>query len=289
MYVRVERIETTEELPAVLMRAATPLDQPRAIGKAIVSSKAGPFGSTLDRLRQSGALKLLFPKTADAFQAIVVNTAGGITGGDDFHLHATAGAGAHLTLTSQAAERAYRAQAGQIGHVDNRLHVEDGGSLFWLPQETILYNEAALHRRLVVDLAGNARFLMVEPVLFGRRAMGEDVTTLQFRDRVEIRREGMPLYHDGVTLEGSVGQVLDRPATGNGARAMASLVYVDPSAAGRLATVRAHLGAVGGASLLQTDVLVARILAEDGFALRRALLPVLDLLTDNTLPQSWRL
>lgn len=271
------------------MRAATPLDQPRAIGQALVSSKTGSFGSTLDRLRQSGALKLLFPKNTEAFQAIVVNTAGGVTGGDDFQLHATAGAGAHLTLTTQAAERAYRAQGGQIGHVENRLDVEDGGSLFWLPQETILYNASALHRRLTVDLASNARFLMVEPVLFGRRAMGEDASTLHFRDRVDIRRAGRPLYRDGVTLEGPVGKVLDRPATGNGARALASLVYVDPGAAGRLESVRARIGTIGGASLLQPDMLVARMLAQDGFALRQALLPVLDLLTDNTLPQSWRL
>lgn len=271
------------------MRAATPLDQPRAIGQAYVSSKAGPTGSTLDGLRQSGALKLLFPKTAPRFEAILINTAGGVTGGDDFRLHATAGEGAHLTVTTQAAERVYRAQDGQIGHVGNRLEVAENGSLYWLPQETILYDQAALHRRLSVHLAPSARFLMVEPVLFGRRAMGEDPRALRFRDRVEIRRDGQPIYRDGITFDGAAASQLDRPATGLGGRAMASLVWVDPSAAAKLKTVRNLLNGLGGASLLQDDVLVLRLLAEDGFALRSALVPLLDLLTENTLPSSWRL
>ena len=45
----------------------------------------------------------------------------------------------------------------------------------WLPQETILFNRAALDRRLTVDLATDAGLLLVEPVIFGRQAMGETV------------------------------------------------------------------------------------------------------------------
>ncbi|MEE4189404.1 MAG: urease accessory protein UreD [Roseobacter sp.] len=275
--------------PAVLMRAATPLDQPRAIGRASVSSKTGADGNAIDTLRQSGALKLLFPRSTGPLEVVSINTSGGVTGGDDFTLHCTAGKGSCLSITTQAAERAYRAQSGQTGHVDTVLRVEDGGTLWWLPQETILYDGCAFHRRLSVHLAPKARFLMVEPILFGRRAMGEDACSLQFRDRVDIRRGGLPLYRDGITLGGAVGTQLDRPAAGAGARAMASLVYVNGKAESRLEQVRTHLGPAGGASLLQPDVMVLRLLAEDGFDLRRALMPVLDLLTENTLPKSWRL
>jgi urease accessory protein len=274
---------------ALLMRAAIPLDQPRAIGSAFVSTKRTPRGDALDGLRQLGALKLLFPRKPAGVEAILINTAGGITGGDRFDIRAEAGADTTLTLTTQAAERAYRAQQGQTGQVHTQLVARAGSRLHWLPQETILYREAALNRKLRADIEPGARFLMVEPVLFGRRAMGEEVDALAFHDHIDIRRAGRPLYRDGLRLTGDVARLLDRPATGAGARAMASLLWVAPEAPARLDPVRSLIAGTGGASLLAADVLVLRLLAEDGYALRRSLVPVLDLLTENTLPQSWRL
>lgn len=271
------------------MRVATPLDQPRAIGDARLSSKRGPAGSCIDGLRQSGAMKVLFPRRPDLLEAMLINTAGGITGGDRFAVTAHAGEGSQLVITTQAAERAYRAQHGQTGHMHTSLTAARGSTLFWLPQETILYDGAALDRRLEVDIAPDATFLMVEPVLFGRRAMGEDVTRLSFRDRVDVRCNGRPLYRDGVSLSGRVCDQLDRPAIAHGARAMASLIWYRKNASARLSHVRTLLEETGGASMLGDSLMVLRLLAEDGFALRRSLLPVLDLLSDNTLPQSWRL
>ncbi|WP_220800268.1 MULTISPECIES: urease accessory protein UreD [Roseobacter] len=271
------------------MRTATPLDQPRAIGFARVSSKRVNGGSGIDGLRQSGALKLLFPTSRDIVQATLINTAGGVTGGDRFEIDGCAGAGSRLTMTTQAAERAYGAQVGQTGEIKTNLKAEAGSHLFWLPQETILYKNAAIDRHLSVNLCTGAEFLMVEPVLFGRRAMGEDVSALAFRDRIDIRRNGAPIYHDAIHLQGDVAAHLDRPAIGGCARAMASLVWVSPDAQGRIDALRRIIGASGGVSLLHKDVLVMRLLATDGYILRRSLIPVLDLITDDTLPQSWRL
>ncbi|MGZ2258814.1 urease accessory protein UreD [Roseobacter sp. A03A-229] len=271
------------------MQSATLLDQPRAIGSAIVSSKCRDGRSCIDQLHQAGAVKVVFPRTDNRVEGILVNTAGGITGGDRFDISATAGSASQLTLTTQAAERAYRAQAHQIGRIRTRLVVEEEAELLWVPQETILYDGSALSRRLDVDLATTARFLMVEPVLFGRRAMGEDLGNASFRDRIDIRQAGDLIYRDGVLLDGDIAAKLDRPAIAGGARAMANVVFVAPEAEGALAKVRATLGDSGGASLLQPNLLVARLLATDGFELRKRLVPLLDDLTHNTLPISWRL
>lgn len=273
----------------VLMQPATLLDQPRAIGSAMVSSKWRDGRSCIDDLRQAGALKLVFPRNDHVVEGVIVNTAGGITGGDRFDITATAGAGATLTLTTQAAERAYRAQTGQTGRLKTQLSVAENARLNWLPQETILYDGSSLARQLTVDIASNGRYLMVEPVIFGRQAMGEELRDARFRDQIDIRQSGKWLYRDGVYLDGNVADRLDRPAIAGGARAMANLVFVAPEAGGHLTAVRERIGTGGGASLLQDTVLVARLLAEDGFALRQRLIPVLDYLTDNTLPKSWRL
>tara|TARA_R110002096_G_scaffold327245_1_gene521181 strand:+ start:8064 stop:8771 length:708 start_codon:yes stop_codon:yes gene_type:complete len=235
-------------------------------------------------------MRLVFPQTQRAdIEAILVNTAGGITGGDQFDLEIGVGAGAALTLTTQAAERAYRAQRGEVGRVATRLTVHAGASLNWLPQELILFNRCALRRTLEITLAQSARLVMVEPVVFGRAAMQEVLRDAVFQDRIRIFRDGKPLYLDGVDLCGDVATRLARPAVANGAGAMASVVMVAPEASVRLTAIRALLPKTAGASLLARDVLVIRILAADSFELRRSLIPVLEHLTQTPFPTSWRL
>ncbi len=265
--------------------------QPRAVGEGSLTAVRAPSGQTcLQRLRQAGSTKLVFPRTNSAhLEAIVVNTAGGITGGDTFALEATAQSGASLTLTTQAAERAYRAQTGETGEVGTRLRVEADACINWLPQELILFDHCALRRRLEIDLQDSARLLMVEPVVFGRTAMAEELRQVRFQDRIIIRRNDRPLYLDGMDIRGDAAAHLARPAIANGAAAMASLVLVGADAASQLGHLRRMLPQAAGASLIAQDVLVVRHLAADGFELRRDLVPVLDHLTDNSLPISWRL
>lgn len=255
-----------------------------------VSVGPGPRGGRLEGLHQSGSLKLLFPRCAPGTrQAVLVNTAGGITGGDRFSVTARAAPGAHLCLTTQACERAYRAASQDRGQLDTRLEVGDGARLDWLPQETILFDGSALKRSLRADLSGSARLLLVEPLLFGRTEMGERLTDLRFSDRIEIRRAGRPVYLDALNLDGDADAHLGRAFTAGGARAMAGLVFAAPEAEALLPRVRALLPETGGASLLAPDLMCLRLLAADGFALRRVLMPVLTLLTGAALPRPWML
>ena len=246
------------------------------------------MGSTLDMLHQAGASRALFPgRGGAAVQAITINTAGGITGGDRFSLHLTAGAGSALRVATQAAERIYRAEAGETAHVDTRASVAAGARLDWLPQETIVYDGAALRRSLRIELAADARLLLVEPLVFGRAAMGETLRAVDLRDRIEVTRGGLPLYLDAFALGGDATAHLARRGIAGGAGAMASLVLVAPDAESHLAPLRALMPITGGVSLIRPDVLVLRLLGRDAFDLRRALVPALTRLTGNALPRSW--
>lgn len=266
----------------------TAVAPPRARGSVLLTARQAGGGTGLDRLRCSGAMKALFPRRTDVLQAILINSSGGVTGGDRLTVKAAAGPGARLCLTTQAAERAYRA-AGGWARIDTRLSAEDGAVLFWLPQELILYDGASLRRSLRIDLAPSARLLMVEPVVFGRHAMGERLRAARFHDRITIFRGGAPAYADAVQLSGDIAARLARPASAAGAGAMVSLVHIAPDAESHLDAVRALMPETGGASLLQPDMLVLRLLAPDSYLMRRALLPVLDRLTGDALPTSWRL
>ncbi|MFT5067969.1 MAG: urease accessory protein [Yoonia sp.] len=235
-------------------------------------------------------MKLVLPSVRnDGLQAVIVNTAGGITGGDRMSLSADVGAGASLTLTTQAAERVYRANGAEVGEVETHLTVGDAGLLRWLPQELILFERSALRRKLRIDLTLTAQFLMVESVVFGRAAMGEKLHDVNFHDQIAIYRDGSPLYLDGMRLTGDAAAQLMRPAVGGGAGAMASLVLVAPNASAQLNAIRAFLPNAAGASLLADDVLVLRVVAADSYVLRQTLIPVLTHLTDNQLPAVWRL
>ena len=264
------------------------LAQPRAVGALRLSARRHPEGTRLGGLRQSGALRALFPRRAgDALEAIVVNTAGGVTGGDRLAVEAAAEDGAHLTLTTQAAERAYRAQPGSTGTARNTLCLGQGARLAWLPQETILYDGCALSRSLHVEMAPDAAFTMVEALVFGRAAMGETLRGASFRDRVDLRRDGATAFRDGLDLSGDVAAHLARPAVAGGAGAMASVLHAAPGAAAHLASLRALLPSAAGASEIREDLVFVRVLAPDGHRLRAVLVAVVALLTGAPVPRSW--
>lgn len=236
----------------------------------------------------SGCVKLLFSRATDRVETVMLNTSGGLTSGDRIDLHAKAQAGATLSLTTQAAERAYRADAGHA-EVRTNLQADDNAGIFWLPQELILFEAAQLDRKLHCRLTGSTRALIVEPVIFGRHAMGEQLHNVRFRDEINITRNGKPLFRDVVDLTGDVHTTLARSVTGASAGAMATIVYIAHDAEAQMKKTRVVLPNTAGASLIQDDVLVVRALAPDSLNLRRFLVPLLDLLTQNALPVCWRL
>ncbi|MGB3247472.1 MAG: urease accessory protein UreD [Sulfitobacter sp.] len=255
-----------------------------------VSVGDGTGITRLRDLRQEGSLRSVFPRPpASGLEAVIVNTAGGVTGGDAFSITAHACPKSQLTLTTQAAERIYRAIGDEPGRIRNTLTIEDNAQLHWLPQETILFDGCNVLRSLNVDIAKTARFLMVEPLVFGRTASGESLRSCAFRDSVKLRCDGRLCYLDRINLTGNVAHLMQRGATGQSAGAMANVVLVARNAPQYLDRARALLPATGGASVLDQNVLVARILTTDSFALRRTLLPLLRLLSDDTVPKNWRL
>ncbi|MCB1335726.1 MAG: urease accessory protein UreD [Roseivivax sp.] len=264
---------------------------PRARGTLRLSSRLRDDGaSVLDGLHMAGSVKALFPRgTGAAMQTVLLNTAGGITGGDAFDIEVSAGPGSHLVVTTQAAERIYRAAPGVPGRITTRLSVAEGATLGWLPQETILFDAAALDRRLLVDAAPGARVLACEALVFGRAAMGERVRSLHLRDRIDLRLDGALAFADRLRLDGDAAARLERDAVAGGAHAMASLVLSAPGAARQLDAMREALGATGGASALSGDLVFARLLAEDSFALRARLIPMLTDLTQTAIPKTWTL
>jgi urease accessory protein len=248
-------------------------------------------GHRITGLRQSGAAKILCPRnhTDTAFEAVLLNTAGGLTGGDHMRWEASAGRGATLRVTTQTAERIYRSNGGDA-LVDTRLDAEAGATLEWLPQETILFDRSRLSRRLSIELAEDARLLAVEAIVLGRRAHGEFVRSGSLRDHWRVRRGGRLIYADNVRMDGDIAALLDRPATFGGGQAFATLLMV-----GREQTpidaVRAILPTdeeLEVAASALPHVTVVRMIAAHGDILRPALAGLLLALRNTALPRVWQ-
>lgn len=253
-----------------------------------LSTKRVERGSAIDNLRTSGAMKLAFPQNRQAVEGIMINTSGGLTGGDRFDVSATAGRQSRLILSTQAAERAYRSPSG-VARVDTKLTVAEDAVLYWLPQELIVFDGASIERRLNAELAEGSELVLAESIMFGRKAMNEQVSSGHVRDSIRICRNGKPLFQDRINLSGAIARELERPSVASGKSAVATAIYVGPRAEGLLPRVRDALPETGGATLLQPDVLSIRLLADDAFLLRKWLCPVLEALTQSGLPKTWRL
>ena len=260
----------------------------RGVGRLVTKSLGGR--TRIAELYQEGAAKIRLPESfTDELEAVTINTSGGVTGGDQFDWSFRAGPGCFLTATTQACEKIYKASAG-TGQITTRIEVGEGARMHWLPQESILFDNASLTRRLEVDLAEDAEFLAVEAILLGRKAMGEAMATGLVRDRWRIRRGGQLLHAEELKLEGDVAGLVASPAVLAGRVAFATLILVSPRAEALIRPIREQIGEeMGGVSHWQGK-LVARVSASDGFALRKILLPIISALRGGaSVPKVWKL
>nr|WP_294531137.1 urease accessory protein UreD [uncultured Rhodopila sp.] len=247
--------------------------------------------TVLDDLRQAGCLKARFPRRVVSgwMDVVTLNTGGGVAAGDRLDVAVSAAAGCQVTVSAQAAERFYRAlDRDAPSWVRTTLSIGAGAAMEWLPQETILFDNSALDRRLEIAMAPDGRFLGVETLVFGRAAMGETVRQARFRDLIQVRRGGALLLHDTIRLDGAVADFLARAAIGNGARALATLVYVAPDADRLLDPLRQALGTGEAGASAWNGMLVARILGQDSACVRRTVVSALEVLRESRpLPRVW--
>jgi urease accessory protein len=268
-----------------------PVRLQRAVGELRVGVKRYEDQTVLEDLRQAGCLKARFPRRVVSgwMDVVTLNTGGGVAAGDRLDVAVSAGAGARVTVSAQAAERFYRAMPQDApSRVRTALMLAPGAALEWLPQETILFDHCALDRRLEIDMPADARFLGVETLVFGRAAMGETLRQARLRDLIQVRRDGNLLLHDAVRMDGPVDALLQRAAIGQGARALATLVYVALEAEALLDPVRKALGPAEAGVSAWNGMLVARILGPDSASVRRSVIAALDELRESRpLPRVW--
>lgn len=279
-------LSDTGHSDAVLARALSGVraDVEVAIACAVHGTHTG-----LTTLTERGGYRAKFPRTVGAdLEAVIVNSGGGVAGGDRVRLSASADSGARLTVSTATAERIYRS-LGPATEIDVRIAAQSGATIGWLPQPTILFSGARLDRRFEVDLAADARLILAETFVFGRIASGEVMGEGMVRDRWRIRRDGRLAFAETTRLDGDIAALLDRPTVAGGARASALTVIVAPDAEDLRDRVRdalAECRADHGVSAWN-GLLVVRALASGLDAVHDVVKRVVGIATGGAVPRAW--
>lgn len=245
-----------------------------------------------DRLRlaerhESGAFRFRMPRReAGAIEAMLVNVAGGLAGGDRISLAAEARDGASLVLSSAAGERIYRS-GGDETRISIALCAEAGANLVWLPNETILHDGAWLRRDINIALHPHARMLFGEVIQLGRVASGERFRSGTMVDLWRVYVGGKLVFAEATRLGGELLALSRRPGGLGNAPFMASLLLAGEGAADPLVAIRDALAAeptvMAGASA-HSGLVFARLLSEDDVALRRVFLNAIRAASGANMP-----
>lgn len=264
----------------------------RVSGSARVHFNASGGKTRLADLYQKGSAKVRLPRVYEgAATAVLINTAGGLTGGDKLDYELAVGDNAHAIVTSQTAERAYRSNSGSA-KVTGSLVVGSSATLEWLPQETLLFDRSSLTRALQADLSPTGRLLMLETLVLGRKAMSETVEKVRFQDKWRVRRGGKLIFADDIRLIGNPRDFLGGPATGHNSHVVATFLDCTPDAEDRLALARSCLEtsqklSVHAAASAWNGVLTARFVSNDARDLRNTLISFLTRYRAADLPRVW--
>lgn len=282
-----------QKIPITSHSAPHVPDMQRARGDGRITTQQRDNTTRLATLYQDGCAKIRLPNThSDALEAVLINTAGGLTGGDDMSWSAALSNGGKMVLTTQACERIYRSIGG-AARVRTHLSVGANAHLDWLPQETILFAASQLDRKIDIDLAAGASLTAVEAILLGRDAMGELALDARLRDNWRVRRDGRLIHAEATQLSGTLAE-RDGLSLLAGRRAFATILHIAADAdkcAAQLARIRSLLPRDGRiAASANGERLVIRALAESGLALRRLIVPLLaELSGAGSLPRLWHL
>lgn len=240
------------------------------------------------QLHESGSLRVRFPSPEQqGLSAVFVNTAGGVAGGDRFDIDIAAEDGAHLTVTTAAAEKVYRSH-GPEAQVNIALRAGHDARLAWLPQETIVFDQARVARRIDIDLSPASSLLLCEIVVFGRAAMGEVMARGSFTDRWRMRIGGKLVFAETVRLDGDISEKLSRRAVANGGVAVGTALIVpgDEAIVERVREASDAFGAEVGISAWN-GFAMARFCAQDAAKLRADMMKVLERVSPSGLPRLW--
>lgn len=188
-----------------LARAATPMTAGAGWSARLdIEIERRGDASGLGRRQHLGPLRIqrpFYPEGPGFPHVYVLHPPGGVVGGDRLEIDVRVRDGAGALFTTPAAQKLYRSSE-RASWQSNRLSVAEGGTLEWLPSETIVFDGARATAATRVTLARGARLLAWDILCFGRPASELPFRTGELVTSFEIAREGAPLAIERACVRG---------------------------------------------------------------------------------------
>jgi len=221
-------------------------DLQRAEGSGRMVLSGSDKGTRIVDVFQRSPIRIMFARTCGGpiEEAVLINTAGGIAGGDRLEFGVTALANASIAVTSQAAEKVYRALS-EPARITTKLKAGEAAKLAWLPQETIVFNLGRLSRETEIELSSEAELLALEWLVLGRAAHGEEMVGGQITDIWRIKKDSRLIWADSFRVTDEMFPHLHRKALLSNCKALATLIYFGPYLDRRLEFVRDIVPSLG--------------------------------------------
>ena len=249
-------------------------DLQRADGCGRLVLSGSENGTRIEDVFERSPTRIMFPKTGSrpVEEAVIINTGGGVAGGDRLECSVNALPGASIAVTSQAAEKVYRA-LHDPARVATSLKAGESARLAWLPQETIVFNGARIHRTTEIDLFPGAELLALEWLVLGRAAHGEIMAGGSITDSWRVKKEGRLIWADSFRISDKIFAHLNRTALLSTFNSIATLVYFGPDLDRRLELLRQILSSLecDCAVTLVSGLIVARFATKQSSDLKLAL------------------
>jgi urease accessory protein len=149
----------------------------------------------LARRRFTHPLQALEPvRIADGSLCLMMlNSGGGIVGGDRLLTTIDIGPGSSAVLTTASATKAYRT-IGDPAQQQTIVTLDAGATLEYIPDHIIPHPGAAMHQSLCIGMAPRSRAIVYDAIAAGRIGRGERWAFRELTSELIIRRDSHPIF-----------------------------------------------------------------------------------------------
>jgi urease accessory protein len=158
--------------------------------------------TVLAERRHSGPLTVQRPfyPEGEVCHVYLLHPPGGVVGGDVLDIDVLLGNGTNALVTTPGAAKFYRS-GGASARQSQRLVVQSGATLEWLPQESIFFPGASAVLQTQVELHGDARLALWEIQCLGRPVIDEGFDWGSIDSRIAVTRDGAPILLERLRVD----------------------------------------------------------------------------------------
>ncbi len=246
----------------------------------------------LQKLYQQGSLKALMPDFHENLkQLMLINTAGGITSGDEYSYNIEIDK-SNLCISTQAAEKIYSG-FGNPANLEINLNLLNNSRLFWLPKELILFNNCNLKRKINFNLSKDSNLLICENIIFGRTSMKEVFEKGYFSDFWNINIDNKLIHTEAINTNFFEKKYLNSFPTLNNNSAVATIIVVGNKFLNNVNNLSKTLtnNEVTASNYSYWDnKLILRLLSKDSYNLKFAIDKILTYFFEGSkIPKIWNI